>query len=49
MWKTFPDLVEEYPGIYFDHPDGYHSNVNSQQIIAKQIASLFRPLVEQFA
>ena len=45
MWRTFPDLVDDYPGIYLDPPDGYHSNVNSQPIIAKQIAALVRPLI----
>jgi len=37
LWKTFPTLVKEYPGPYFNRPDGYHSNALSQPIIAKEI------------
>jgi lysophospholipase L1-like esterase len=46
FWKTFPGLVEEYPGPYFNHPDGYHSNDKSQPIIAKGIAEIVKPMVE---
>jgi lysophospholipase L1-like esterase len=45
LWETFPDLVEDYPGIYLDSPDGYHSNVHSQPIIATQIAQAIIPLI----
>ena len=44
LWETFPDLVDDYPGIYFDSPDGYHSNVHSQPIIAREIAAVVSPL-----
>jgi len=37
FWKTFPSLVEEYPGRYFNRPDGYHSTVEAQPILARGI------------
>ena len=36
-WKTFPSKVEEYPGKYFVEPDGYHSTVHAQPILAQGI------------
>jgi len=33
-WRTFPSMVEEYPGRYFNEPDGYHSNAYAQPILA---------------
>lgn len=45
LWHTFPELVDEYPGPYFDPPDGYHSNIHSQPIIAQELARLVSPLM----
>ncbi len=45
FWRTFPTLVEEYPGPYMDRPDGYHSNDKSQPILAAGLADLVRPLL----
>jgi lysophospholipase L1-like esterase len=36
-WKTFPGIVEEYPGGYFKSPDGYHSTTLAQPILAAGI------------
>jgi lysophospholipase L1-like esterase len=36
-WREFPEMVEEYPGCYFKEPDGYHSTVHAQPMIAKGI------------
>jgi hypothetical protein len=46
FWRTFPDMVKKYPGIYFNKPDVYHSNEKSQPIIAKGIAEIIRPIFE---
>jgi len=46
FWRTFPDMVKEYPGPYFDRPDGYHSNALSQPIIAEGITKLVKPILE---
>ena len=37
FWREFPSLVEDYPGPYFDQPDGYHSNTKAQPILARGI------------
>lgn len=37
FWRTFPSLVEEYPGRYFNQPDGYHSTVQAQPVLARGI------------
>ena len=42
LWQRFPELVDEFPGRYFDPPDGYHSNAHSQPIIAAEIAALVK-------
>jgi lysophospholipase L1-like esterase len=36
-WRTFPSKVEEYPGRYFNEPDGYHSTVHAQPMLAQGI------------
>ncbi len=36
-WRAFPGMVEDYPGRYFKEPDGYHSTVHAQPIIARGI------------
>lgn len=46
LWHTFPRLVDEYPGKYFNPPDGYHSNDASQPLIARQIADRVLPVFE---
>ena len=48
LWQTFPEQVDEYPGPYFNPPDGYHSNDASQPVIAENIAVLIEPIVEQW-
>ncbi|GEM_PF-1890842 len=48
FWRTFPDLVEEYPGPYFNPPDNYHSNVRSQAVLAKGIEQAIRPVFEEW-
>jgi lysophospholipase L1-like esterase len=45
LWNRFPELVDEFPGPYFDPPDGYHSNGHSQPIIADEIAGLVKELL----
>jgi len=47
LWRSFPSMVERYPGPYFDRPDGYHSNALSQPIIADAIAKLVQPVLEE--
>ena len=46
FWRTFPTIVGEYPGRYFDRPDGYHSNGASQPILGEGIARLVKPVLE---
>ena len=36
-WRDFPGMVEGYPGEYFKEPDGYHSTIKAQPIIAEGI------------
>jgi len=38
FWRTFPGMVDEFPGIYFKEPDGYHSTVAAQPLLAQGIA-----------
>jgi lysophospholipase L1-like esterase len=38
FWRTFPSLVEGFPGKYFASPDGYHSTVHAQPLLAEKIA-----------
>lgn len=45
LWRSFPELVEKYPGKYFNPPDGYHSNDLSQPIIAREIGKAVEPLI----
>ena len=40
FWETFPSLVEDYPGRYFNSPDGYHSTVHAQSVLAKGIGNI---------
>ena len=49
LWTTFPQQVDEYPGPYFDAPDGYHSNHASQPVLARNIAEQVSPLYEMWA
>jgi len=42
FWRSFPGMVEEYPGPYFNRPDGYHSNEKAQPILARGIAGAVR-------
>jgi len=44
FWRTFPTLVEEFPGPYFTPPDGYHTTAAAQPILAKAIAEAVRPI-----
>ena len=46
LWRTFPGMVDEYPGPYFDPPDGYHSNAHSQPIIAGALTDIVKPLMD---
>ena len=48
FWRTFPLLVEQYPGKYFDRPDDYHSTVHAQPILAHGIEKLVRPIYEEW-
>jgi len=48
FWEIFPSIVKDYPGPYFNHPDGYHSNEKSQPIIAKGIAEAVKPIFERW-
>jgi len=49
FWRTFPDLVEEYPGPYFNPPDNYHSNARSQAILAEGIEQVIRPVFDSWS
>ena len=46
FWRTFPLLVEEYPGKYFERPDDYHSTLHAQPILAHGIGKLVRSVYE---
>jgi hypothetical protein len=48
FWRTFPDLVDDYPGPYFDAPDNYHPNHTAQPILANGIADIVRPAFERW-
>ncbi len=42
-WRTFPSLVEDYPGRYFNEPDGYHSTIHAQPLLASGIREALEP------
>ena len=44
FWRTFPSLVDEYPGPYFVRPDGYHTTAAAQPILARGIAEAVSPI-----
>lgn len=46
FWRTFPGLVDEFPGPYFVRPDGYHTTAKAQPILAQGIAEAIRPVQE---
>lgn len=37
FWRSFPGMVDDYPGPYFNPPDGYHTNQRAQPILARGI------------
>lgn len=48
FFRTFADLVDDYPGPYFVRPDGYHSTAAAQPILARSIAELLRPILSHW-
>ena len=48
FFRTFADLVDDYPGPYFVRPDGYHSTAAAQPILAQGIVEHVRPILQQW-
>lgn len=48
FWRTFPEMVDEFPGRYFNEPDGYHSTVDAQPLLAERIAQALGEAYEKW-